>query len=218
MRDHLNPESGWIVWALIICTVFCLVGATSAQDSGSQAAIVIHAVIVPTWPHADFIGTPLTGNAPLTVWFTDLSTGTITAWAWDFGDGGTSTQRNPVHTYQKQGTYKVRLTVSGPAGSNTLTKPSYIKVKKSINKPVARFEQDVCSGKAPLTVRFTDRSLNDPTDYLWEFGDRSTSHDKNPSHIYTRSGFYLVRLTVSNSKGSDTAWGIVTAFPLRWCW
>jgi PKD repeat protein len=218
MRDHLNPETGWLVWVLVICTVFCLGGAAAAQNLGSQASIAIRAVIPPVYPHAGFTGAPLTGTAPLTVSFTDLSTGTITSWAWDFGDGGTSTQRNPVHTYQKQGTYKVRLTVSGPAGSNTLTKPSYIKVKKPVKKPEARFDQDVCSGKAPLTVRFTDRSLNDPTDFFWEFGDRSTSHDKNPSHVYTRPGIYLVRLTASNSKGSDTAWGIVTAIPLRWCW
>jgi len=63
---------------------------------------------------------------PLTVNFTDLSTGSIDSWNWDFGDGSTSTQQNPSHTYDTDGTYTVSLTISGPAGSDTETKRDYI--------------------------------------------------------------------------------------------
>lgn len=61
---------------------------------------------------ADFSGTPLFGTAPLTVAFTDLSTGTPTSWAWSFGDGGTSTAQNPTHIYTAPGVYTVTLTAS----------------------------------------------------------------------------------------------------------
>lgn len=79
-------------------------------------------------PTAAFVGTPTTGNAPLNVAFTDQSTGTVSSWAWDFGDGGTSTSQNPSHTYTAAGTYTVQLAVSGGAGSDSEVKTSYITV------------------------------------------------------------------------------------------
>nr|WP_292421305.1 DUF6345 domain-containing protein [Methanoregula sp.] len=77
-------------------------------------------------PVADFTGTPLSGTAPLTVQFTDLSTGSPTSWLWDFGDGGTSTVQHPGHTYTTHGTHTVKLTVTNSHGSDTKTKPAYI--------------------------------------------------------------------------------------------
>lgn len=79
-------------------------------------------------PVADFSATPLSGEAPLAVRFTDASTGTISTRSWQFGDGGKSTARNPSHTYSKTGTYRVSLTVTGSAGSDTQTKAGYITV------------------------------------------------------------------------------------------
>jgi len=67
---------------------------------------------------ADFSGTPLSGPAPLTVQFADLSTGPVSAWSWDFGDGTTSSQPAPSHAYAAGGTYSVRLTVSGSDGGS----------------------------------------------------------------------------------------------------
>ena len=75
----------------------------------------------------DFSANPTRGSAPLTVSFTDQSTGSITSWEWDFGDGSTSTMQNPTHTYTDPGTYTVSLTVTGPEGSDTNTKADYIK-------------------------------------------------------------------------------------------
>jgi len=79
-------------------------------------------------PVADFSGTPLSGTAPLNVAFTDLSTGVVTAWTWDFGDGGVSSLQSPSHNYTVPGTYKVSLMATGPGGSNVMTKPGYIVV------------------------------------------------------------------------------------------
>jgi PKD repeat protein len=79
---------------------------------------------------ADFSATPTSGTAPLTVTFTDLSTGDITSWSWDFDNDGAedSTEQNPSYDYENPGTYSVKLTVTGPGGSHTGTKPDYIRV------------------------------------------------------------------------------------------
>ena len=77
---------------------------------------------------AEFSANPTSGNAPLEVTFTDESTGQITSWGWDFGDGGTSAEQNPTHTYYEPGSYTVSLTVMGPNGSDTKTKVDYITV------------------------------------------------------------------------------------------
>ena len=79
-------------------------------------------------PSAEFTANPTSGNAPLTVNFTDQSTGTITSWDWDFGDGSNSTDQNPSHTYNDADSYSVSLTVSGPDGSDTELKLFYIDV------------------------------------------------------------------------------------------
>ncbi len=81
-------------------------------------------------PTADFWGWPLSGKAPLKVTFTETSKGLPTAWKWDFGDGKTSTEKSPTHTYSAAGTYTVKLTATNAAGSSTKTKWNYIKVAK----------------------------------------------------------------------------------------
>jgi PKD repeat protein len=79
-------------------------------------------------PVADFTASPTEGYAPLTVQFIDRSSGAITGRSWAFGDGGSDTVPNPVHTYNNLGVYTVTLTVYGPGGSHTLTRPNYITV------------------------------------------------------------------------------------------
>jgi PKD repeat protein len=72
-------------------------------------------------PSASFYCSPSSGRVPLTISCYDRSSGDITSWYWEFGDGGTSTERNPSHTYYRPGTYTVRLTVRGPGGSDWAT-------------------------------------------------------------------------------------------------
>jgi hypothetical protein len=79
-------------------------------------------------PVADFTADPTAGTAPLTVNFTDFSTGDITSWEWNFGDSGTSTAQDPSHIYNTTGAYTVSLTVTGPGGTDTETKIDYITV------------------------------------------------------------------------------------------
>jgi len=79
-------------------------------------------------PKADFSASAREGGNPLPVQFTDKSTNSPTSWAWTFGDGSTSTEKNPAHTYVKSGMYSVKLKVSNPAGSNGLSRSGYIVV------------------------------------------------------------------------------------------
>ncbi|HWQ65992.1 MAG TPA: lectin like domain-containing protein [Methanospirillum sp.] len=75
---------------------------------------------------ADFDGYPLQGAAPLEVLFSDYSTGPVESWAWDFGDGATSSDQNPLHSYTLPGSYSVSLTVKGASDSNTKSRAGYI--------------------------------------------------------------------------------------------
>ena len=79
-------------------------------------------------PVAAFSASPTSGYTPQTVKFTDKSTDSLTSWKWSFGDGTYSTQKNPSHTYIKTGKYTVSLTVKNAAGSNKITKSSFIVV------------------------------------------------------------------------------------------
>ena len=156
----------------------------------------------PTAPVAAFSGSPTSGTEPLTVNFTDQSTGTIDTWSWTFGDGGTSSSQNPSYVYNLAGTYTVSLTVSGPGGSDTYTATNYITVSPCA-APIANFSGAPTSGDYDLTVSFTDLSTNSPTTWSWDFGDGGTATTQNPSHTYTAAGTYSVSLSVSNGCGSD---------------
>jgi PKD repeat protein len=89
----------------------------------------------PPAPVADFTANTTTGQAPLTVQFTDASTGSPTSWQWSFGDGGTSTAQNPSHVYQAAGTYDVSLTATNANGSNTKTKVGFVTVSATTPAP-----------------------------------------------------------------------------------
>jgi len=158
----------------------------------------------PEPPVSDFSATPLKGNAPLKVTFTDKSTGEPTDWHWDFGDGETSTSKSPVHTYSKAGSYTVTLTVSNEAGESEETKSNYITVTEPVQKSVAAFSASPTSGKVPLKVQFTDTSTGEPTSWKWDFGDGSKSFSQNPTHKYSKAGVYTVSLTVKNAAGRNT--------------
>jgi PKD repeat protein len=158
-------------------------------------------------PVADFSGEPTSGVAPLTVSFADLSSNSPTSWNWTFGDDSTDnlTTRNPVHTYTNPGTYSVSLSATNTVGLNITTKTGYINVTAAPLGPVADFSGTPTSGIAPLTVQFNDTSTGfvNPVTYLWDFGDGSTSTERNPSHSYTAytPENYTVTLNVTGNYG-----------------
>lgn len=85
----------------------------------------------PPAPVAEFSADPTTGDAPLTVSFTDSSTNSPASWLWDFGDGETSTEENPTHTFSNAGTYDVTLTVTGTGGQSTKMSADMISVTQA---------------------------------------------------------------------------------------
>jgi PKD repeat protein len=90
------------------------------QESGEEVQVV-----------AGFRCSSTYGTAPLTVSFTDTSVGEVDSWSWDFGDGGTSTEQHPIHTYDGTGFYTVSLNVTGSGGADTITRTNYITVTES---------------------------------------------------------------------------------------
>jgi RHS repeat-associated protein/uncharacterized repeat protein (TIGR01451 family) len=156
-------------------------------------------------PLADFSAQPLTGTVPLTVTFTDQSSGQIDSTLWDYGDGITSTTSalTHTHTYTQGGVYTVTLRVSGPAGSDRLTRTNYITASQSLT---ADFSAQPLSGSIPLTVTFTNQSSGQIDGSLWDYGDgiTSTTSALTHTHTYTQPGTYTVTLTVNGPSGSDT--------------
>ena len=142
-----------------------------------------------------FHATPRCGSAPLTVTFTDtsISTGTISSWFWDFGDGGSSVEENPVHEYLHEGGYDVTLVVSDGALTDTLVKPDYIAVQEAVT---ADFFALPTRGSWPLAVVFEPQLEGVVNEYFWEFGDGDTSSLPNPIHVYTTPGLYDVKLRI----------------------
>ncbi len=160
--------------------------------------------VQPTPLFASFTSDKTTGTVPLTINFADKSTGGISEWSWDFGDGNTSVEQNPSHTYNTSGSFTVSLTVTGLEGSDTEAKTEFIIASDQIPVPVATFISDKTTGKVPLTVSYTDQSTGDITSWLWDFGDGNTSTEQNPSHTYNTLGIFTVSLTVTGLGGSDT--------------
>jgi len=169
---------------------------------GRDTVILAEEVVVVDPPAAYLSALPLSGCAPLTVGFADESTGENTAWDWSFGDGETSGEQNPVHTYMDPGTYDVSLIVTGACGGlDTVIMTDHIVVGGS---PIADFSAFVTSGSEPLAVNFSPLFTTDVTAWEWDFGDGVTSQQMYPYHIYRNPGDYTVSLSATGPCGSDT--------------
>lgn len=149
-----------------------------------------------------FSADTVSGKSPLTVNFKDESLGSPLLYMWDFGDGEKSTERNPVHVYEKPGKYSVRLTLSNEEENNSVEQKDFITVRPRII-PKAGFNVNANTGKSPFEVIFGDTSSGNPAQYFWDFGDNCSSDSKDPVHIYEKPGKYTVTLTVTNDDGSD---------------
>lgn len=171
------------------------------STGGSQTKAAYVSVGSPV--QADFSASPTEGRAPLTVVFTDESTGLSdreTSWRWDWDGDGTadSHQQHPSHTYVEPGTYSVTLWVQDLYGAGTKAKTDYIIVAPP--RVQARFSADHQEGVAPLTVAFTDQSTGDIGRWEWDFDGDGTADStrQNPSCVYREPGVYTVSLRVEN--------------------
>ena len=156
----------------------------------------------------------------LTCQFTDASRdndGSVVGWSWNFGDGGSSGEQNPAHTFASEGRYTVTLTVTDNRGAtDARTADVRVEAPPPANQPpTAAFTAD-CD---ELECDF-DNDSDDPdgriVSYAWNFGDGGTSADRNPDYEYGASGTYTVTLTVTDdddASGSTTQQVTVAAAP-----
>lgn len=140
-------------------------------------------------------------NTNESIQFYNISTGNPQTYTWNFGDGETSNEFEPLHKYTKSGTYTVSLTISKNSVTDKMTKTSLIKVydKLSID-----FTANKVDGFNPLTVKFTNTSEGNADSWIWNFGDGQTSTEANPTHIYTIVGKFNVKLVGISSAEKDS--------------
>ena len=174
---------------------------TCADSSIENVQVVTEAVAAFT---SDRTGSCM---APLAVQFTDQTTGS-TSWQWDFGDGSTSNQQNPTHTYNSTGSYTVTLTATGPGGCpNTLVKNAYIQIQQpsvAINNPNSI---SVCINGGGINPRINPTfTLNAPggvSAYNWSApgSDQGSSNIASPTFTYSTTGTFPLSLTVTTPDG-----------------
>jgi PKD repeat protein len=197
MSSEFAVSKPWSIRLLIGIIIVLMILPCTVSAASSKSRLT-----------AQFSASPTSGQAPLTVQFTDLSTGTPVTYAWDFDNDGTTDSiiKSPSFTYQSVGSYTVKLTVTNAKGSDSEIKTDYISVTTQSSKPTAQFSASPTSGQAPLTVQFTDLSTGTPVTYAWDFNNDGTTDSiiESPSWTYGEGKKYTVTLTVTNANGSDS--------------
>jgi PKD repeat protein len=174
-----------------------------------------------TYSYPEFLNNACV-NCVNTVAFTDLSKGNVVKWKWDFGDGQTSGQQNPVHNYNMPGVYDVCLTIMTdngctsiycekvPVGPSTRCKAFFEVIYSDCYSP---FMEDCMSNY----VAFIDKSFGNIKEWHWDFGDGQTSGEQNPVHEYENGGLYNVCLTIKTFDGcTDTYCDSIFIYNI-WC-
>jgi PKD repeat protein len=167
-------------------------------------------------PKPIFRAFPIKGSGPLNVRFQNFSSGDIARFLWDFGDGGTSLERSPIHTYLTEGVYTVKLNVITITGAQGIvTKTNYIVVDS--NESVPFFYVDSVDNPysietannlsvTPKTFRFVDQSDGKIVQRNWIFGDGTSFTEEDQdiheiNHVYSKPGEYIVTELIQFSNG-----------------
>ncbi len=229
--SHVYEEAGFYTVAL---NVTVTENGTELANGSATEVDYIEVLAVPVddgYPMVNFTADPLSGNAPLTVNFTDLSdfgpdfdpeAANVTRF-WEFGDGNnfTSTETTGAYTYEDPGVYDVTLnlfyTENNETLNDSLTIEAYIEVLEGEPSPVEElltldFTGEPRAGVAPLSVNFTSivglgtdfDPVNMTVEGLWEFGDGTNSTEMNTTHVYETPGVYDVTATVSIIQDGNT--------------
>lgn len=187
--------------------ILTVTNTSFSKTNTTQKTAYINATVNLDVPTASFTGAPTIGAVPLTVSFTDASTGDAPlSYAWDVNNDGSFEYytQNPSHIYSSVGVYTVKLRVTNAFGVSWQNRTNYITTG---NGPAASFtgaprESDT----VPVTVSFTDTSTNSPTAWYWDIdNDGSVDYTtQNCNHEYAASGLYTVNLTVTNAFGTST--------------
>jgi PKD repeat protein len=153
---------------------------------------------------AAFTFSPTAPVAGDEVRFSDQSAGPVQQWLWNFGDGTTSTERNPTRRFSNPGAFEVALTVTNGAEISTATATVYVAVGSGVTPAVeASFEMSTLWPASGREIRFFDRSSGPPRSWSWDFGDGGGSTLPNPTHVFAKPGTYTVTLRAGNDASSS---------------
>ncbi len=194
---------------LLAALLVPFVSAAPATTPGATVPPVLQACSHATNPEAAFSCTFLGNDSadipdgpPYTVRCTDNSktqfNQSIASWRWDFGDGGSSTDQNPRHTYSEASRYDIQLSVTTFCGPQ-YTNGTMNSISIYCSAPQPAFTTNITEGYAPLSVAVTDTSLRtreDMTRWTYWFDNTHSSTERNPVFTYTQPGTYLINQTV----------------------
>jgi hypothetical protein len=218
---HLVPAS--VLMIILVCAVLVpsVTGGIGVQET-TYAIRPSSCNIAPEYPvvlhNIQYVGSASGSwyhNPPYTVSFADMSKAPagqpLQSWYWNFGDGATSTSQNPVHAYERPGTYNVLQSVTTVCGSDYTKKTSFT-VTVDCSLPAGGFTTDVTEGAVPLTVHITDTSLQTPTEWtIWRYEYQNTDGEAPIRYIHKKDGVILLtepgtyRITQYISKYRTTA-------------
>lgn len=182
-------------------------------------SFTLEITVVPS-PIADFSFSPNNDCAALDVNFTNQSTNLVpgSTYSWDFGDGTTSTDENPIHAYNAGGSYNVTLTVENAAGCTD----TYSETVMTLDIPNVSILGDDGDGNTtncllpgdPTTSQTVDffNGTTGGTSYFWDFGDGNSSTNFEPSHTYTSYGTFVVTMTATGPNGCTSIDSIEVVF------
>ncbi len=196
-----NPSKSYSVAGTYVAVL------TVTDNAGGTATASVEVTITPNAaPTAVASGTPTTGTEPLLVQFSSAGSvdtdGTIASYAWDFGDGGSSTSANPSRLFTAPGTYEAELTVTDDFGVTDTATVTVVVIPNQV--PTAAINASPQSGPRPLAVSFDGTSSSDPEGtnltYAWDFGDGGVGTGATPSHTYA-VGSYTATLVVTDAGG-----------------
>ncbi|MCY7410606.1 MAG: PKD domain-containing protein [Chitinophagales bacterium] len=198
-----------------------LADAVSNLPAGTYTVIItndlgciVTKIITITTPiyNANFSYSPAIICEGQPVQFTDLSVGTVLSYAWTFGDGGSSTVKDPSYTYPGPGTYVVTLTIQvGPTCFDNFSQTIIVHPNFSAALDVS--PPPYCVG---VEIQFTDASIGAGAGFIWTFGDGASATTQDATHIYTNPGTYDVTFSVVDSfcgNGDDAITLVVNDIP-----
>jgi PKD repeat protein len=193
---------------------------TAADNQGGTKSATVPVTVVASTNHAPTVTAGRTPTGTITsgtaVNFTAAGTdsdGDPLTYAWEFGDGGTSTQQNPTHTFATTGTFAAKVTVSDGKGGNGSDTLSVTVVAPNQNPTVSITRNPTGNVTTGTSVAFTATASDpdaDPLTYTWDFGDSASSTQQNPSHSYSTAGTYSAKVTVSDGHGGTATSNTLT--------
>lgn len=150
----------------------------------------------------DFVADTTSGCSPLLVNFTPIAP-TAVSWSWDLG-GQVSSLQNPGRIYSTSGQYTISLTITDASGMTfTQTKTNYITVFQGPSADIGINKTQACKGETLTFSDLTTAGTGMLTDWLWDFGDGTSSTLQNPTHVYGQTGTFNVSLFVKDANGCE---------------